>query len=184
MKLYQKLTFLGLLSIFSGAVNASHSTHNSRTPGEAYAQVISAIPVYETVQRRFPSSHCWVETERIRRARIDHRTSPAIVGGVIGGAIGHAIGHGHKNKRLGAAVGTVLGMAIGNDIKQHHRRSAPTKIEYRDVERCERHDKISTFEQLVGYDVTYQYSGQRYTTHMREHPGDRIRVVVDVRPVE
>ena len=31
------------------------------------------------------------------------------------------------------------------------------------------------------YDVTYEYAGRQYTTRTRYHPGDRIRVRVDVR---
>ena len=31
------------------------------------------------------------------------------------------------------------------------------------------------------YDVTYEYAGRQYTTRTNYHPGDRIRVRVDVR---
>lgn len=33
-----------------------------------------------------------------------------------------------------------------------------------------------------GYNVTYEYAGRRYQTRTDYHPGDRIRVRVDVRP--
>ena len=32
--------------------------------------------------------------------------------------------------------------------------------------------------------VTYRFAGREYTTETREHPGDRIRVRVNVTPVE
>ena len=32
------------------------------------------------------------------------------------------------------------------------------------------------------YDVTYEYAGRRYTRRMDYHPGDRVRVRVDVSP--
>ena len=32
------------------------------------------------------------------------------------------------------------------------------------------------------YDVTYEYNGRRYTRRMDYHPGDRVRVRVDVSP--
>lgn len=32
------------------------------------------------------------------------------------------------------------------------------------------------------YDVTYEYGGRNYTTRTNYHPGNRIRVRVDVRP--
>jgi uncharacterized protein YcfJ len=34
---------------------------------------------------------------------------------------------------------------------------------------------------VSAYDVTYEYAGQQYTTRTNYHPGDRIRVRVDVR---
>jgi uncharacterized protein YcfJ len=35
---------------------------------------------------------------------------------------------------------------------------------------------------VVGYDVTYEYMGRQFVTRTDYHPGDRIRVRVDVRP--
>ena len=37
---------------------------------------------------------------------------------------------------------------------------------------------------VSAYDVTYVYAGHEYTTRTDHHPGDRIRVAVDVRPQE
>ena len=34
----------------------------------------------------------------------------------------------------------------------------------------------------TAYDVTYEYAGRTYTTRTNHHPGDRMRVRVDVRP--
>jgi uncharacterized protein YcfJ len=36
--------------------------------------------------------------------------------------------------------------------------------------------------QVAGYDVTYEYAGRSFRTRTNYHPGDRIRVRVDVRP--
>jgi uncharacterized protein YcfJ len=36
-------------------------------------------------------------------------------------------------------------------------------------------------EELAGYDVTYEYANRTYHTRTNYHPGDRIRVRVDVR---
>jgi uncharacterized protein YcfJ len=38
-------------------------------------------------------------------------------------------------------------------------------------------------EQVVGYDVTYEYNGRTYSTRTDAHPGDRIQVAVSVAPV-
>ena len=36
--------------------------------------------------------------------------------------------------------------------------------------------------QVAGYDVTYEYANRTYRTRTDYHPGDRIRVRVDVQP--
>lgn len=177
MSLFNKFSVACLLCLSTQAALASH-------PYTAYARVINAQPVYQNIEQRTPQKHCWVETVRTQYHHKNHSATPVVVGSVIGGAIGHAVGHGHKNKKIGTAVGAILGAAIGTDISHNSQRQAGSRhIAYKDVERCEIRENISTYEQLVGYDVTYQYSGQRYTTHMRQHPGDRIKVAVDVRPV-
>ena len=35
---------------------------------------------------------------------------------------------------------------------------------------------------VSGYDVTYEYGGRTYRTRTGYHPGERMRVRVDVRP--
>ena len=35
---------------------------------------------------------------------------------------------------------------------------------------------------VTAYDVTYEYAGRQFVTRTNYHPGDRIRVRVDVRP--
>lgn len=152
-------------------------------PNIAYARVVDSKPIYEWVEQRTPAKHCWVETVREEHSHSNQRASTVVLGSVIGGAIGHAVGHGHKNKKVGTAVGAILGAAIGSDIERSKRGSKNYHTQYRDVERCEYRDKVTTVEHLVGYDVTYQYNGQRYTTRMQNHPGDRIKVAVDVRPL-
>ena len=43
-------------------------------------------------------------------------------------------------------------------------------------------DGYDNDERLSGYDVTYEYANRTYHTRTNYHPGDRIRVRVDVRP--
>lgn len=167
-----------LISAFSASAFAGHNHRHMD-----YARVVAVNPVYQTVERRVPRQECWVET--VREEMPVHTASSAtgtIVGGIVGGAIGHAVGHGRSNKKLGAVVGTVLGMSVGNDISRGHRDTGYTEVSYRDVERCEVRHVIQTEERLLGYDVTYQYQNQRYTTRMDRHPGKRIRVAVNVSP--
>lgn len=142
-----------------------------------FARVTSVEPVYSMVERRIPQEECWIETVRQEPGR-QSNAAGTIAGGIVGGALGHAVGHGHKNKRVGTVVGAVLGMAVGSNVGRQHR--APR---YEDVQRCETHYVSHTEERLNGYDVTYHYFGQYYTTRMDHPPGERIRVAVRVDPV-
>ena len=148
-----------------------------------YARVLSSEPIYETFEHRIPQESCWIETVREERPKRGRSHTPTIVGGIIGGAIGNAVGSGDKNKKIGAVVGSVLGMSIGSDISRKHGRDN-IDIQYRDVERCETHYNIQRESKLTGYDVTYKYRGNIYTTSMSNEPGKRIKVAVSVQPID
>lgn len=150
-----------------------------------YARVQTATPVYTTVEHRVPHQQCWRETVRVERPGRGHSSATStLVGGVIGGAIGHAVGHGKDNKKIGAVVGSVLGMSIGKDIGQQKGRGHGRDNAYYDeVERCEMEYRIEHEERLSGYDVTYRYKGQHYTTFMQEHPGKRVKLAVSLNPM-
>lgn len=145
-----------------------------------YAKVKDAKPVYATIEREIPQKSCW--TERIHKESRHHNSATStIMGGIIGGALGHAVGRGGDNKKIGAAVGTLLGASIGKDAANNRRAYRNHRFE--DVERCETHYRIESEEQLVGYDVTYQYRGEFYQTRTSEHPGKRMKVKVSLSPV-
>lgn len=151
----------------------------------AYAKVIEVQAHYSTIEERQPKERCWTET-----VREEHHTpaqknaSSTIVGGVIGGALGNAVGKGGDNKKIGTAVGAVLGAAIGNDIGKQNQRPAQTQVVYKDVERCEMTERVVYREVVDGYDVRYRFHGQEYTTFMNDEPGDKIKVAVQVTPLE
>jgi len=50
------------------------------------------------------------------------------------------------------------------------------------VERCETSYETQRHTELEAYLVTYRYAGRDYQTRMFEHPGDRIRIQVEVSP--
>lgn len=104
------------------------------------------------------------------------------MGGVVGGALGHAVGHGDSNQKIGTAVGAVLGAAVGSKVGGQ--TPDRTHVTYREVERCEIRERLQVREELVGYNVTYRYDGQTYTTRTRNEPGSRLRLAVEVTPLE
>ena len=51
------------------------------------------------------------------------------------------------------------------------------------VERCQVVNERVTEQVVDGYWVTYQYQGRQHTMQTATHPGDRVRLAVDIRPV-
>lgn len=160
--------------------------YDSRGRGEYdYARVVDVQPLMTRVRVSTPQRECWDETRVDERDYRGPRTSAggAILGAVIGGVIGHQIGSG-RGRDAATAAGAVIGAGIGH--KQAERRNAgnlPAQREYT-VERCDTRYSDAWEERIDGYRVTYVYNGRRQVTELPYRPGDRIRVRVDVSPVE
>jgi len=104
------------------------------------------------------------------------RQLATVIGGLAGAVLGSRIGGG-DGRYLGTAVGTIAGGAAGRAIYEASNR--PT-YQRGDVRVCEPTGYGSESERVDGYDVTYEYAGRQYHTHRDYHPGEQIRVRVDV----
>ncbi|SMF20794.1 Uncharacterized conserved protein YcfJ, contains glycine zipper 2TM domain [Alteromonadaceae bacterium Bs31] len=161
-----------------------------------YAKVLSAEPIFQTIERQVPVENCWTEQLRqetpvYHNAQVKkHRSATGtILGAMIGGGIGNAVGAGDENKKVGTVVGALLGASIGNDVSRKHRyqreqQVSHTEVSYRNVQRCEVQQRTETEQVPAGYDVTYRYHGQTYHTQMDKHPGKRLKVAVSIEPLE
>ncbi|MCU7891078.1 MAG: glycine zipper 2TM domain-containing protein [Candidatus Thiodiazotropha sp. (ex Ustalcina ferruginea)] len=169
------LTMGTLLLVTSVAANAGHRDRYRDT-----AKVIDVEPIYRSVEISYPERECW--DEEVSHYRPDgHRYTGTVLGGIIGGVVANSVSRGRGRGRDAATLaGTLLGGAIGHDISHQKRRGHYTTSVER---RCEVTHQSRYEEQLVGYDVTYRYKGRVFTTRTREHPGKRIPIAVDVRPV-
>ncbi|MFC5577456.1 glycine zipper 2TM domain-containing protein [Lysobacter niabensis] len=115
-------------------------------------------------------------------------TVATVVGGILGAAIGSQVGGGSARYAT-SAIGSMVGGMAGRQIyEQRQRQRQPDRVGTVTV--C---DPVpvgsngngyyaSNDRSVESYDVTYEYAGQQYTTRTSYHPGDRIRVRVDVRP--
>lgn len=112
------------------------------------------------------------------------RTVATVIGGIAGAVLGSKVGDG-SGRYVGTAVGSMVGGMAGRSIydnsqrdRQYSRRGT--------VRVCDPVPAYSGYgqddERLDGYDVTYEYANRTYRTRTNYHPGDRIRVRVDVRP--
>ena len=114
------------------------------------------------------------------------RTVATVIGGIAGAVLGSKIGDG-SGRYVGTAVGSMVGGMAGRSIYDNSQRNR--QAERRGTVRvCDpvpvnsRGGYYDDNENLAGYDVTYEYASRTYRTRTNYHPGDRIRVRVDVRP--
>lgn len=144
----------------------------------AWAKVLDAQPVYESIRYPVKQERCWDE-EVWRREPAARSATPVILGSIIGGVIGNQFGGGSGNVALTAA-GAMLGGSIAADASQ---RKHPDNYYPVTEQRCAMETRWQVEEQIVAWDVTYRYQGEVYQTRMKDQPGKRIRVRVDVEPL-
>jgi len=119
------------------------------------------------------------------------RNVATIVGGIAGAVLGSKMGGGsgtYATTAIGSMVGGMAGRQI-YDQTQQNRYVRPATVRVCDPEPVrsgygsynDGYDSYRTGN-ATAYDVTYEYNGRRYTRRMDYHPGERVRVRVDVSP--
>ncbi|MGI8560083.1 MAG: glycine zipper 2TM domain-containing protein [Luteimonas sp.] len=118
------------------------------------------------------------------------RTVAAVVGGVLGAVVGSQVGGGSARYAT-SAIGSMVGGIAGREVyeaSQRNRYPQQASVTVCDPVPVGRgsyypaNDGYANSGGVRAYDVTYEYAGRQYTTRTDYHPGDRIRVRVDVRP--
>ena len=153
----------GLAAAASAALLGATATASAAE----YANVVSATPVTTSVA--VPRQDC-VQSERLVQAQPSG--AGAVIGAIAGGVIGNQFGHGF-GRAAATGLGAVAGSAIGNNVEAN--ANPPQSVP---VQHCR---TVNAYEsRVVGYDVVYEYHGQRYTTRTATDPGPRL--AIDVRP--
>jgi uncharacterized protein YcfJ len=94
----------------------------------------------------------------------------SLVGAIAGGLIGHGIGDGF-GRAAATGIGAVAGAAIGNQVEANGNPAVDVP-----VRRCQ---NVTRYEnRVIGYDVVYEYAGQRYSTRMDRDPGRQFAVSI------
>lgn len=123
-----------------------------------YGTIVSSTPVIG--QSSVPQRECHDE-----QVTVQQRTGGggAVVGAVLGGLVGNSVGAG-MGRAAATAVGVVAGAAIGDRVEAN---SQPQAVQ--NVQRCR---TVSTVqENIIGYDVVYDYNGARRTARLAQNPG-------------
>ena len=116
------------------------------------------------------------------------RNIATVVGGIAGAVLGSQIGGG-TGATAATAIGSMVGGMAGREIyeqRQRDRYVRPSVVRVCDPEPVGgsygSYGDYRTSGAASAYDVTYEYHGRQYTRRMDHHPGDRVRVRVDVSP--
>lgn len=180
-----------------------------RDAGYDVARVVRVDPVFDGHDQRASGQRCYTREDsyvdggyggydgyepygrdpygddryRSDRSTENGRMVATVVGGVVGAVLGSKVGGG-SGRYATSAIGTMVGGMAGREIYEATRR-----------DRQERRGQVTVCDPLPSgypvsdrhggvsaYDVTYEYGGRHYTTRTGYHPGDTIRVRVDVRP--
>lgn len=131
-----------------------------------YARVLSAAPISGP-----PVARQVCQTVSSARPA-EHSTGGAILGGLTGALVGSRFGSGH-GRDAATVAGAVGGAVIGDRV------GAANSSETVNREQCE---TVYEAGPPTGYQVTYEYQGQRGTVTMSHPPGDyvKLRKVVTV----
>jgi uncharacterized protein YcfJ len=184
----------GILAAAAGLVLASGAAladHAGRYPDDRYgptgdydyADVVHVEPLRRQVRVSEPVRECWQEETYASNGPFSaNHVRGTLLGSLIGVAVGNQIGHG-RGKDVSRAAGALIGGAIGHNVSVARRRPLYGDGR-RTVERCDVRYRDSYEERVDGYEVTYEYGGRQYVTRMPFDPGERLRIRVDVSPVE
>lgn len=117
------------------------------------------------------------------------RTTATIIGGVLGAVVGSKVGGGsarYATSALGSLAGSAAGRAVYEQTVRNRTPDRTATITVCDPVpddgRSYNGYPASSYGNVREYDVTYEYAGRQYVARTDHHPGDRIRVRVDVRP--
>jgi uncharacterized protein YcfJ len=148
-----------------------------------YAAVVNVEPLRREVRVSEPVRECWQEALPASRGPFSYgHVGGTLVGSAIGVAVGNQIGRG-SGKDVARIAGALIGGAIGHNVSVDRQRQLG-RDGTQPVERCDVRYRDRFEERIDGYEVTYEYAGREYVTRLPYDPGERIRVRVDVTPVD
>lgn len=169
-----------LIGLVSTPLYAGYPQHNQGEREIFYdkARVINVKPIVEIVEVPVENRECW--TEEV--SGTSHRNSSGasmVVGTIIGGVLGHQMGRG-DGKKVATAAGTIIGAAVGNEMGKKHRREPYSHTEHH----CRVSEDYYEEERVRGYQVTYRYRGETFSTEMDRDPGKFLRLRVKLTPID
>ena len=135
-----------------------------------YGTVVSSTPVLAQVL--VSRQDC-----RDEQRALAPRTSGggALLGALVGGAIGNSFGSG-AGRAAATGLGVIAGAAIGDQTEAAGQPQGADSVRV-----CQPTARYEN--RTLGYDVVYDYNGQRYSARMARDPGPHVALNVSVAPV-
>ena len=143
---------------------------------EDFGRVVRVEPRLEQV--RTPRQECRTEYVQVP-VQQERNAGGTIVGGIAGALLGSQIGGGN-GKVAASAAGAIAGAMVGDRVQNNGRQGS--SVQEQAVQQCRTVEAIES--RTSGYNVTYEYRGQNYTSLMRNDPGNRVRLRVSVQPLD
>lgn len=143
---------------------------------EDFGRVVRVEPRVEQV--RTPRQECRTEYVQVP-VQQERSAGGTIVGGIAGALLGSQIGGGN-GKVAASAAGAIAGAMVGDRVQNNGRQGS--SVQEQAVQQCRTVEAIES--RTSGYNVTYEYRGQNYTSLMRNDPGNRVRLRVSVQPLD
>ncbi|MGH8529861.1 MAG: glycine zipper 2TM domain-containing protein [Nevskiales bacterium] len=170
------------LAVPGAGAYTDYSDYPDSYEHQTYAKVTRVEPIRVRRDISTPRQECWQEPVTTQRRHVEGpgTTARTVVGALIGAGLGYGLGRRHRDGDYLTAAGGLAGAAIGANSAARDTRVV-NETEY--VNQCRTVHETRTEERIDGYDVTYRYDGQTYTTRMPYDPGERIPVRVSVTPV-
>jgi len=127
---------------------------------------------------RTPRQECRTEYVQVP-VQQERSAGGGIVGGIAGALLGNQIGSG-GGRVAATAAGAIAGAMVGDRVDNNGR--PVNNVQEQAVRQCRTVEAIE--QRNAGYNVTYEYRGQTYTSLMNSDPGNRVRLRVSVQPID
>ena len=143
---------------------------------EDFGRVVRVQPRVEQI--RMPRQECRTDYVQVP-VQQQRGAGGGSVGGIVGGLLGNQVGSG-SGRVAATAAGAIAGAMVGDRTENNNRQQGG--VQEQAVRQCRNVDAYES--RTAGYDVTYEYRGQTYTTLMNRDPGNRVRLRVSVQPID
>ncbi len=153
---------------------ASGQIHSSQTL-PATASVLSYSERFVYVTKEIPEEECRQVSVRDSGSTSSH--TPELLGAIVGGSLANELDDSNTSK----LAGVLLGASIGSDLEKRHKKNNSSS---RTELRCETVYKSVEVRERAGYNVSYNYKGDTFSSTVSRRPGSTIDVEVHVVPVE